>query len=195
MNIQAIRKACVAQMLAMLLTAPNGSQWITNGQSVYHVEGLRLDLDGLDALFDLPEKKRLQMAMREGTSDDARLYQMDREGDEPAKPVGKLVYMDELVIALETSQGIVYIPESPIHHVKEDKRDYVVRWSENGPLVAVFKGLFVEALCVPLGNSYAESVSKLAASMGTAWYAWPDKAAEAAAAEAVAEEMMKGGIR
>lgn len=191
MNIQAIKRACLARMTAVLLTAPDGKQWITSGQSVYPVEGLRLDLDGLEALFDLTEKKRANLYMREGTSDDARLDATDREGDEPAKEAGKLVYLDELFIALETGRGIVYIPEGPIKHVKDDKRFYVVRWHDSGPLVAVFQGLFVEALCVPLGNGDAESINRSATRMGAPRYVWPDRNAEAAVAERAAEAMMK----
>ena len=52
MNINAIKRNCKGKKIAIILNSVSGSQWITNGQSAWLVEGMVLNVAALEALFD-----------------------------------------------------------------------------------------------------------------------------------------------
>lgn len=191
MNLNAIKKACVARRRAMIMNAPDGGQWISSGQCCYPVEGMRMSLEALEALFNLSEKQRENMAFLCGPADDPRLCATEADGEEWAREAGKLVFMDAVFIALATPRGVMYIPNDPIKHIRDDYRRYAVRWRGGEPMVAVYGNLFVEALCLPLGNAEAAAANRTAAEMAGARYTWPENGTGGAeeAAEAMAEAM------
>ena len=191
MNLQAIKRNCVARRIAKILDTPSGEQWVTNGQSAWLIEGLRLDVDAMEALFNLTEKKRADMIMGETENDDGRFYSGALPGDEQAIEVGRIVYLDEIYIALTSSGGMLYVPIEPIKHIREDYRSFAVRWMEETPLVAVYDGMFVGAMCVPLGTWDAAKLNSIAGQIAAPHYRWPDSKDHAARAEADAEKMMK----
>lgn len=188
-NIQAIKRNCVARRIVKIYDAPSGEQWVTNGQTAWLIEGLRLDEDALEALFNLPEKKRADMCVVEAKSDDIRLYSEELSTDEQAREVGRIVYLDEIYIALTSSGGMLYVPIDPIKHIREDYRSFAVRWKDDTPLVAVYEGMFISALCVPLGTRDAAKLNSIAGEIAAPHYRWPDKMDDAARAEVEAEKL------
>ena len=190
MNLNAIKRNCVARRVAKILDAPCGEQWVTNGQSAWLVEGLRLDADALEALFDLPEKKRADMVTGEMKTEDERFYSGALSDDETAREVGRIVYLDEIYIALTSSGGTLYVPIEPIRHIREEYRTFAVRWLDDTPMVAVYQGMFVTALCVPLGTWDAAKLNSIAGEIAAPHYRWPEKKdAATERAEAAAEAM------
>jgi len=51
-----IKKCCAARKLFLILDAPNGSQWLSDGVNAWLVRGVRLVEDSIAELFDLSEK-------------------------------------------------------------------------------------------------------------------------------------------
>lgn len=190
MNIQAIKRNCLARRVALLLTNPSGAQLVFNGQTAYPVEGLRLDAEGLEALFNLSVKQRDNMLIAEKPNDDGRFSTLRGSmGEEEVREIGRIVYYDSIYIALASWKGMLYIPLDPIRHIKEDYRAFAVRWKDGAPVVVVYGNLFVEAVCVPLGNRDAEKIQEIAGRMAAPGYRWPDEERDAADAEAEAERI------
>lgn len=114
MNINAIKRNCKAKQMAVILDSLSGSQWITNGVSAYLVEGLRLDVEAVQKLFDLTDKQIAKMDMVERPISDPRFCDTPCEGEEETREAGAVLFRDEIYIGLPSSAGMLYIPYSPI---------------------------------------------------------------------------------
>lgn len=190
MNITAIKRHCVARRRAVILDTIRGEQWITNGVTAWVVEGLRLNEEAVEALFDLSEKQRRNMIIVQKPTADLRYTAQNTPGEESTDEAGRMEYMGETFIALPSSPGMLFIPETEIKHIKEDSRFYAVRWGENGQYVAVYNGFFCEALVMPLDNRSAEEMQKMAMKMAAPVYRWNEVSDAAADAEAAAEALI-----
>lgn len=192
MNIAAIKRNCLARRRAVILDALRGGQWVTNGTTAYLVEGMRMDIEALEALFNLPEKTRNNMVIAEKTTADPRFTYIKYTDEESTDEAGAMVYMGAVYIALPSRSGMLYIPLDEIKHIPEQSRYYSVRWWHDRPLVAVRGGMFCEALVMPLDNRSAEEMRSMAAKLAGPTYVWKDMESEAADAEAAAEALFKG---
>lgn len=193
MNLQAIKRNCLARGEATLLNIIGGGQWISDGVAawpVYH--GLRLDEDGLRALFNLSSKQLENMYIGTSTYAEPRFRRSIVDGEENTKVAAEVRLYGEIMLALPSSRGTLYIPLEAVRHIKEDYRGYAVRWEYGRPLVAVYSGLMVEAIVTPLDNTDAEKIRGMANALLTP-YRWGGDEEEAAEAEKRDEERVMEG--
>ena len=191
MNLGAIKRCCMARRAAIVMNAANGEQWISDGFNAWPVDGLRVDAGAVVSLFNLTIKQQDKVIIREMDTDDPRFTIYETEGEELAKEIGAAVYMDSLLVGLESRRGVLWIPYDAIKHIKEDGRWYGVRWRDGRAMVAVYGDMFAAALVLPVTNMAAGYMQAKAARMAAAPYLWPDEKAAAAEAEAAAEAMLK----
>ena len=196
MNINAIKRNCAKRETAVIYNAiGHRGQWISDGRNAFRVDGLKLDEDGLAALFDLSDKKRRAWNMGERIATDPRFGAVPVEGEEDTDAVGAQVYCDEVFLALPSRRGLLYIPFEPVRHIKEDKRRYAVRWENDRPLVAVYGDLTCSVLVLPVADEDALTLQRLAGKMAGDPYLWKYRGmgdeAEAATAEDAAEAMIR----
>lgn len=192
MNINAIKRNCKAVSRAVILDSLNGGQWITNGTTAWLVEGLRLTVEAVEALFNLTNKQKNDMAIEEKPTTDPRFCYTTFEGEEDTEEAGAVVYLDAIYIGLKSSGGMLFIPWEPIRHIKDKYRHYAVRWREGRPLVAVYEDMFCAALVMPLDNRSSGEMRDIARRLSAPPYEWPDPEQDAADAEAAAEAMLRG---
>ncbi len=180
MKIAAIKRNCAARTTARIYNVIGGrGQWISNGQSAFRVDGLRVDEDAVAALFDLSGNKRVNWFMGETIVTDPRFVREGFDGEEETDACGAQVWCDETYIALPTSRGLLFIPFEPVRHIKDTARRYAVRWSEGGrPLVAVYNGLLCDVLVLPLPDGDAETLQGFARRMTAPPYEWNETEAE-----------------
>lgn len=190
MNIQAIKRNCVARRRAVILDTIRDEQWITNGVTAYKVDGLRVNEEAVEALFDLSEKQLRNIIIAERPTADLRFTASTMPGEESTDEAGRMEYMGETFIALNSSRGMLYVPVEEIKHIKEGSRFYGIRWGDNGPVVAVYNGFFCEALVMPLDNCSAEQMQQMAMKMSAPIYRWKEADDAAADAEAAAEALI-----
>ena len=190
MNINAIKRNCMAARMAVILDSLRGSQWIANGTTAYLVEGLRLDVEAIVKLFDLTDKQRGKMAMTEKPTSDPRFCETPFDGEEETQEAGAMVFRDEIYIGLPSRDGLLYIPYEAIRHIKADYRRYAIRWRYGRPMVAVYADMLCSALIMPLDNRSAAEMRGIARKLTEPTYEWPDMEQEAADAEAEAEAML-----
>ena len=191
MNLGAIKRCCMARRVAIVMNAENGEQWISDGSNAWPVDGLRVDAGAVVSLFNLTIKQQDKTIIREMDTDDPRFTIYETPGEEMAREIGLMEYMDSLLLGLESSRGVLWIPYDAIRHIKEDGRWYGVRWRDGRAMVAVYGDMFAAALVLPVMNHAAEYMQAKAARMAAAPYKWPDEKAAAAEAEAAAEAMLK----
>lgn len=187
MNIQHIKRECVSRRTAIIQNVVGGGQWISDGIAAWPVEGIRVDAEGLSALFNLTEKQKAKIQMRESVVTDPRYSLFRKDGEEGSDELGAILCGGEIIIALKSVRGNLFIPYSSVKHIKDENRFYGVRWDGNRPLVAVYRGFKAEAIVVPLSNGWSDLLQHRAERMAAQRYEWPDKAAEA---EAAAEAML-----
>ena len=188
MNLNAIKRNCVARGVATLYDAIGGGQWISDGVAAWPVECLRLDVDGLEAIFNLTAKQLADTYICERVTSDLRFRRAPMEDEETSREIGAVMLRGELVLALTSSRGMLYIPFNEVRHVKEDYRYYGIRWAYGRPLVAVYRGMMIEALVLPMGNEDADAIRHKAEGMVHSFH-WPDDVEDVAGAEQAAEAM------
>lgn len=186
MNIQAIKRNCVARGTARIIETVYRTQWISDGNSGWPVYGIKLTAEGLMELFNLSNKQRAEIGFYESVSPDERFTRDKMPMEEMTKEAAVLMLYGQLVVALYSHAGMVFIPYEPIRHIKEDYRRYAIRWKDGRPLVAVYQGMFCEALVVPCGNGDAEAARKIAEDMLHVFH-WRDGKPEDAETDAVDE--------
>lgn len=191
MNINAIRRNCMKRRTAIIMDATY-SQWICNGTAAWLVEGLRMDEEAVAALFNLTHKQRDDMYIRQKPMKDPRWSTDWVDGEEAAKEAGMLVYHGDVFVAIRSSEGVLWIPYDAVKHIKEDYRAFAVRWKNGEPIVAVYGGLFCEALVMPLDNRSSGEMHEMAAKMAGNVWKYPDPDKEAAEAEEAAEDLFRG---
>lgn len=187
MNIQAIKRNCVARGTARVIETVYGDQWISDGNNAWPVQGLWLTAEGLEALFNLNRKQTAEMGFYEGTITDERFTRDNMPLEEHTKEAAVVMLCGELVVALPSHEGMLFIPHEPIRHIKTDYRGYAIRWKDGRPLVAVYQGMFCEALVCPVDNGDAEAIRRMAEDMLHVFHWREHKADEA---EEVAEAMV-----
>ena len=191
MNINAIKRNCKAASQAVILDSMAGGQWITNGTTAWLVEGLRLTVEAVEALFNLTTKQKANMTIVEKPTSDARFCATPYEGEEETEEAGAVVYRDEVYIGLNSRGGMLFVPWEPIRHIKDKYRHYAVRWRDGKPMVAVYEDLFCAALMMPLDNRSSGEMRDIARRLCVANYEWPDPERDAADAEAQAEALLR----
>jgi len=190
MNINAIKRNCKATSRAIILDSMADGQWITNGTTAWLVEGLRMTVEAVEALFNLTNKQKNDMAIVEKPTTDPRFSYVPFDGEEETEEAGAVVYQDAIYIALPSRGGMLFIPYEPIKHIKDRYRHYAVRWMRGRPMVAVYEDMFCAALVMPLDNRSAGEMREIARKLAGPTYEWPDPERDAADAEAEAEAML-----
>lgn len=190
MNLNAIKRNCMALGNAILMNAPGG-QWISNGRAAWPVEAVELDEEAVACLFNLSEKQRNKMHIREMRQGDMRFTDWPMDGEEELEALGILEWCGEDWWALRSSRGVLFVEDAPIHHLKRDYLRFCARWEGGRPLIAVYDGMGLEALVVNAGDSDARRMNALAGKIAAPAYMEDVGDAEAEAAEAEAEALAR----
>ena len=193
MKLSAIRKLCVKTRTIILFDGPDATQWICNGYAAWPVDGVRLDGDGLPALFDLTEKQRRDFIIKQADAPDGRWSLVRVDGEEPLDELGAIWWEDALYLALRSSRGVMLVPAElfkPVR-VKDGEIGYFARWRDGRPMVAAYGDLLCAALAAPVSNETADMIMAVARRVVTsAAFSWPDPERDAAEAEAAAERII-----
>lgn len=194
MNLNAIKRNCMARMTANIINALGAGQWLSNGQSAWRVDRVRLDIDVVVELFNMTGKKRAGMYMTEQVVSDPRFSITPVEGEEETDEIGAILWCDEIYLALKSARGTLFIPYVAVKHIKAESRRYGIRWRFDRPLVAVYGDLTCSALVLPLSDESAENIRRDAMAMAGPRYIWPDQGRDAADAEDAAEAMLRNMV-
>ena len=170
MNLAKIKKRCVASHQWIIIDGDDGNQWLSDGANCYAIVGIRLQEGYIRDVFGLSDKQMDKMIV----------YTEKRPGD--LYGAGRPFYGEELeemrtvwayeqkIVALRNGDGVLYIPEEAILAAcgKDDYVNfYLARDKDGNLLVAVYHGMFCEALLSPVRDDIAEGISKQLAMVGT----------------------------
>ena len=129
-------------------------QWLGDGRSAYPLVGLPvMDLENICAMFDITEKKREKLIMREMDAPDTMNWEdtapLERQLDDPKLCVR---YDGRDLLPLETTAGVTFIQEKYL--LPLDGLEYMrlyERQSTSGGLYIVAKiGMILQAVIMPM---------------------------------------------
>ena len=127
MQLQKIKKACMAYLTCTIIHAESGD-WISNGLAMYSADGVPMTPDTLAALWGLTSKERDALSIREGAAEDMG-YEEDAISNVSDGDDVELVYRDaiesggKVVRIYESLAGMLYIPAEILAPV--EKKDGV----------------------------------------------------------------------
>lgn len=159
MKIKKIGAICNAGGAYYLMDQKNAAgetvyQWLGDGKSAYPLVGLpTMDVENICAMFDITDKKREKLVMRQFDAPDTMNWEdtdtHERRIDDPKLCVR---YDGRDLLPLETSAGITFIQEKYL--LPLDGLDYMQlyeRKSDSGGLYIVAKiGMILQAIIMPM---------------------------------------------
>ena len=168
MNLSAIKTLTGAGKYCTVLNTPDGRQWITEGHAAWLVEDVKIESAAtMASLFNLSEKQRdkARIDIKDTTSP---IYcKEDAIGEETLEELGMIWLGGVPYIGLMSSRGAIWIQAELLKPVREDYRQYYVRWHDGDtPTVAVYDDLMTcKAIVLPLTNGGGEMLRQKAAEM------------------------------
>lgn len=189
MNLNAMKALCHGGKRAAVLNGPLGSQWISNGQGAWLVEGITIeDAFALEELFGLTEKAKAKAVIMVKDTEDTRFSFTKLENEEGLTERTVIGLGESAYIGLESEKGMLYIDASLVRPMRNDYRQYYCRWKDGKPMVAVYDDLMTcKALILPTSDYVAELLRAEAKKLTAPVFHWPDEKKEAEDAAADAE--------
>ena len=132
----------------------NVYQWLGDGRSAYPLVGLPvMDVENICAMFDITEKKREKLIMRQMDAPDTMNWEdtapLERQLDDPKLCVR---YNGMDLLPLETSAGVTFIQEKyllPLDGL-EYMRLYERRGTDGGLYIVAKIGMILQAVIMPM---------------------------------------------
>ena len=157
MKLNDIKRLCLGVSTFRLVNATDGAQWLGDGFNLYKVENIRLTEAALPSLFGLTLKQFNRCSIRE-ISEARDIYRADNyEGDETQLYcVGAVWGFDQQILALNSEKGLMFVPLSSLKPVTyNEDTDFRLRLENSLHRVAVYNGMFCDALLLPLDTQSA----------------------------------------
>lgn len=170
MNLAKIKKRCMTSRQWIIIDADDGNQWLSDGANSYAIVGIRLREGFIQDVFGLSDKQMDKMIVRT----EKRAGALYRTGTsvygEELEEMRTVWAYEQKIVALRNGDGILYIPEDAILAAcgKDDYVNFYLAHDRDGNLlVAVYHGMFCEALLSPVRDDIAEQISGQLAKVGT----------------------------
>lgn len=169
MKLQAIKKRCVANGRFVIINGPDRAQWLYDGANYYAIIGIELTEHNIPDIFDLTVKQMDRIFIDTITRREAIYSGIAHRVGEELDEVRTIWAYDQKIVALRTTDGLLYVPEDAI--LAACKRDdyasfTLVRDPEGKPMVAVSRGMFCDALLSPVSDDVADDISEKLRSVG-----------------------------
>ena len=170
MNIAKIKKRCVASRQWIIIDADDGNQWLSDGANCYAIVGIRLREGFIQDVFGLSDKQMDKMIVRTEKRAGALYWTGTSVYGEELEELRTVWAYEQKIVALRNGDGLLYIPEDAILAAcgKDDYVNFYLAHDRDGKLlVAVYHGMFCEALLSPVRDDIAEQISGQLARVGT----------------------------
>lgn len=161
MKLNEIKRLCLRTRTFHLVNAPDGTQWLGDGFNLYRVEGIQLTEHALPSLFGLTVKQFNKCSIREINQDravyNAESYVADMDTEEESLYyMGDVWAYDQQLLALRSKEGLMFLPLAVLKPtVFTDDTDFRLRDDGGRTLIAVWNGMFVDALVAPVASDHA----------------------------------------
>lgn len=169
MNLSKIKKRCMATRQWIIIEGDNGAQWLSDGANDYAIVGIRLRGSYIPDVFGLSDKQAEKMIIRTEKRRGALYRTETAVYGEALDEVRTVWAYEQKIVALRNGDGVLYIPEDAILAAckTDDYVSYYLAHDAEGCIkVAVYHGMFCEALLSPVRDDIAEQISGWLAILG-----------------------------
>lgn len=167
MKIQAIKKLCMDRRAFYIFNCSRGQQFLGNGVALWPVDGFQLTASMIPALFDISEKEKEKLTIREIEAIDERYTMEPGPEEEPLKDLGTIWHAGRFFRALEGSEGVLFI-DTALTKPGEDRDGKFVyalrkRPGDTVPIVACYGDMLASAIVLPeIGREMMERLEEIA---------------------------------
>lgn len=157
MKLNEIKRLCLAVNTFRLVNAPVEAQWLGDGFNLYKVENIHLTEAALPSLFGLTMKQFNRCSILE-TRETMDIYRADNYCGEEIQlyHVGDVWAFESRMLALRSDLGLLFLPlENLKPTVYTDDTDFRLRLEGGLQRIAVYNGMFCDALLLPVDTQSA----------------------------------------
>lgn len=162
MKLSRIKALCLENDIFEIIDGPGSVQWLGNGHHFFAVVGAKLDIDGVDQLLGVSEKKAAACQFNQyDYSTDGGFCGIWRDDEIDLQPIADVWGFGQQLLALEGPAGVLYVHYDALNALPQDaRRAYRLRDTARGWFVACYHGLACEALLSPLAYDDAQKLNK-----------------------------------
>lgn len=166
MNLNAIKSNCMRTRKFIVMNSEDGSQWISNGQAAWIMEGVRISTNNVPGLFNLSEKQESKCLILDAQTDDPRYHETGTLTMETlCTDVGEVIYNGWIFRALMWKDKLLFILKNNLKPTSNGLDDaafnrYEARALDGDVKVAVYGGLLCEAILDPMPDAIAEKIQE-----------------------------------
>ena len=161
MKLTKIKKLCLEAKRFVIVDGLR-CQWIGNGKHFFRVYGARFDLDGLEKLLDVKEKKAAECDFDEWNERDAPEWQGIFDATEvQAFPVADVWGYDQKLLALNVEGRVCYLRYDALDCLEQDvRRTYTLRRVNDMTRIVCSRGVIAEAIFTPIADEDAQRLNE-----------------------------------
>lgn len=168
MNLNAIKSCCLRTRKFNVINAEDGSQWLSNGQAAWIVEGVHITTGCLPELLNLSENQKEKCVFIGEETTDARYH---RDGTLTTatycEDIGAIWYNGWLYRAIQYRERVMFLLAANLRPTENGLADagynrYEARIMDGDVKIAVYNGMFVEAILDPMPDAVARAIKEQA---------------------------------
>lgn len=160
MKLNEIKQRCMKNRYFSIMNAPDGGQWLSDGFNAWRVCGIHVSKDVLEDLFGLTRKQAARCSFAEMDMQSDRFNGESYEGtEEQMRLLADVWAFDEKHLAMRCQSGLMFVPYSALKPVTfSEDTDFRARMDGEMPIIAVYNGIFCDALLSPVAHGKSEAI-------------------------------------
>lgn len=164
MNLNAIKSCCLRTRKFKVINAEDGSQWLSNGQAAWIVEGVQITTGCLADLLNLSDRQIEKCEFETEETTDARYH---RDGtlttETYCDDIGAIWFNGWLYRAIQYQGRVMFLLAANLRPTENGLADagynrYEARIMDGDVKIAVYNGMFVEAILDPMPDAVAREI-------------------------------------
>lgn len=161
MKLQQIRRNCMANKRFVIVNAGDGGQWLSDGLNYYRLVGMQLSESLIPNVFDLTDKQMGKMIVKTEERGETIFCQRYHVDGQALYELDWIWMYDQRIMLLDCEGTTLYVTEAALKagSYREWSNFYLVRDVNDEPMVALFNGVFCDALLSPLPADIARKIS------------------------------------
>lgn len=172
MKLNKIKALCLEAKRFTVVNGLDGVQWFSNNSSLWLCVGVRVECNILEDLFGL-SVKQAEKCVFSGITKDGDEYGIAMADGEPElEYMGDVWDFEQQIMAFRSAEGLLFVRRASAAPCKiTGDTAFTLRMYEDDdgnrfPRVAVYHGMFCEALLRPIDKVYADDIVKRLARLG-----------------------------
>lgn len=168
MRLQAIKRRCLDTKKFFIINGQH-CQWMSDAINYYRIVGIWMEDDWVQDVFALTDKQMKKLIVQTERRREAIFAEDYPAIGEPVSWAGAVWAFEQVLYAFDYNGAMLYIPEAWAKPANiEGATDYrLVCDDEGNLLIAVYNGMFCDAMLSPIPADIAKRISKALTELGS----------------------------